>query len=77
MRVTQGMTDEFGGDLAKLADFVGLDEVGLKVEADEGRGSVRLVVDSTCTRNKSIWLEAADVDSLCEMLQEKKREALR
>jgi hypothetical protein len=70
------MKTEGGERLDKLADFLGTDEVtGIKVTQD--RGEVRIIADSTWHPSRHIDMDPADIDDLCELLQEKKREALR
>jgi hypothetical protein len=74
--VTQEMTTEGGAPLARLADFLGLDDVGLKIDADESWQVVSLTVDSTSTRAEKVRLDPADIDAVCALLQACKARAL-
>jgi len=70
------MTTEGGARLDEMADFLGTDEkTGIQVAADGGE--VRIIIDSTSYPNEHIDMDPADIDALCALLQEKKREALR
>jgi hypothetical protein len=77
MRVTPEMTTEGGGSLLHLADFTGMDDTGIKVTGDDRWGTVNIEVDSAIHPSKTIRMDPDDIDALCELLQEKKREALR
>lgn len=76
MLVEPGMRDEWGGDLAKVADLLGEDEVGVKVELAEIGDLVRLTVDSTSvTGSKHVYLDPVSVDELADLLKMRAREA--
>lgn len=76
MRVTPGMRDEFGGDLAKSADILAEDEVGVKAEVSWMGDQVMLTVDSTCTTcSKHAYLTPDDADALADLLKMRAREA--
>jgi hypothetical protein len=74
--VTQDMTTEGGASLAKLADFLGLDDTGLKITADESWEMVAIEVDSTATTSKTVRIDPADIDAVCARLQACKAQAL-
>lgn len=76
MLVTPGMRDEFGGDLAKSADIVAEDEVGVQAELAWSGDQVKLTVDSTCTTcSKHAYLTPDDADALADLLKMRAREA--
>jgi hypothetical protein len=75
--VTEDMETELGagrGSLLKLADLLGEDETGVKVEY-EYDGSVRLKVDSTAYPSKSVWLTPDDADALADLIKAKAAQA--
>ncbi len=76
MIVTEAMETELGagpGSLLKLADILGEDETGIKVEL-EYDGSIRVKVDSTAYPSTSIWLEPDDADALGDLIKAKAAE---
>jgi hypothetical protein len=74
MRVTESMTIESGAPLSELADFIGLDDVGVQVTADFF-GCVKIKVDSTAYPSKVIRLEPDDADALADLIKRKAAEA--
>jgi hypothetical protein len=73
MRVTESMTTEGGAPLSKLADFLGVDDTGIKTTQDGEH--VRVVVDSTRLPNESIWLDLDDADAFADLIKQRVREA--
>lgn len=70
MRVTKGQRDEWGGDLAKYADILDVDETGIQVTFAERGDLVKLTVDSTTvTGSKRAYLTADDADALGDLLK--------
>jgi hypothetical protein len=70
------MRDEWGGDLSKVADLLGEDEVGVKVELAEIGDLVKLTVDSTTvTGSKHVYLDPISADELGDLLKMRAREA--
>jgi hypothetical protein len=74
MRVTKNMTNESGSPLSELADFLGLDDVGIQATTD-AYGCVNIKVDSTAYPNKVIRLEPDDADALADLIKRKAAEA--
>jgi hypothetical protein len=75
MKVTPGMRDEWGGDLARSADILADDEVGVALRTAEIGDLAKLTVDSTTTTgSKSAYLDADDCDALVDLLRAKARE---
>jgi hypothetical protein len=74
MLVTEGMRDEFGGDLSRLADILAADETGIALRTSEMGDMAKLTVDSTCTNGRSAYLDADDCDALADLLRAKARE---
>jgi hypothetical protein len=76
MLVEPGQRDEWGGDLSKVADLLGEDEVGVKVDLAEIGDLVRLTVDSTTvTGSKHVYLDPVSADELADLLKMRAREA--
>jgi hypothetical protein len=75
MLVEPGQRDEYGGDLSKVADLLGEDKVGVKVDLAEIGDQVRLTVDSTSTRGKHVYLDPVSADELADLLRMRAREA--
>lgn len=75
MRVTEGMRDEWGRDLAKVADILAEDEVGVALRTAEIGDLARLTVDSTAvTGSRHAYLDADDCDALADLLRAKANE---
>lgn len=75
MLVTPGQRDEWGGELAKTADILAEDEVGVTVRTAEIGDLAKLTVDSTSvTGSKHAYLDADDCDALADLLRAKARE---
>lgn len=74
MRVTPEMTTESGARLDLLADFLGQDDIGVKVTAD-GRGNVKIEVDSTAYPPKRVCLDPDDADALAQLIHLRAAEA--
>jgi hypothetical protein len=69
------MRDEWGGDLAKVADILTGDEVGVALRTAEIGDLAKLTVDSTAvTTSKHAYLDADECDALADLLRAKARE---
>lgn len=75
MRVTEDMTTEGGEPMLRLADFIGLDDVGIRVTQADADGHVKIVVNSTAWPNESIWLDPDDADQVADLIKVRAAEA--
>lgn len=72
MKVTEDMLTEGGGQLIKLADFIGLDDTGIQVIISQDM--IKIIMDSFAYPNKSGWFTADDAEGIADLLKAKAAE---